>query len=166
MQTTVYILAGGKSTRMGEDKAVMFNNTNRLVKLAESFDCKTVVCCGDASRINMFDGECIPDPEHVNSLPELISWLLEQNDGPMILLPCDAFEMGEEGFAFLLENHGVPLDSQGMRQPLLASLPQGFSANKGRGSILSMFSELQSLDNPQLAGQWRNFNRPEDLNHS
>ena len=45
---TLIILAGGKSTRMGEDKALMFDNTSRIQKIAENLgvnDC--IILCGD-----------------------------------------------------------------------------------------------------------------------
>ena len=35
---TLIILAGGKSTRMGEDKALMFDNTSRIQKIAENLE--------------------------------------------------------------------------------------------------------------------------------
>ena len=48
VNSTLIILAGGKSARMGEDKALMFDNTSRIQKIAENLgvnDC--IILCGD-----------------------------------------------------------------------------------------------------------------------
>ena len=48
VNSTLIILAGGKSTRMGKDKALMFDNTSRIQKIAKNLgvdDC--IILCGD-----------------------------------------------------------------------------------------------------------------------
>ena len=60
--TVAVILAGGKSRRMGEDKAAMFGGVERLQAcLAESCTDRTVVLCGPEHRRSHFKGNVMAD---------------------------------------------------------------------------------------------------------
>ena len=64
--TVAVILAGGKSRRMGEDKAAMFGGVERLQAcLAESCIGRTVVLCGPEHRRSHFKGDVMADPPHL-----------------------------------------------------------------------------------------------------
>ena len=53
--TTALIFAGGKSTRMGEDKSQMFGGVSRLIKQCQlSSVTRIITMCGDKSRMEMF----------------------------------------------------------------------------------------------------------------
>ena len=160
---TVFILAGGKSTRMGADKAFMNGGVERIRSIAMECGAKRVITlCGDAERSHLFRGEVWPDPIGVCSLMEVISWAIGQVQGRIQLVPCDAFSLEAGGMRVLLETEGgVPMDRSGQRQPLLSSCPDGFIAND-QSSVSSMFSILPSLDLGELAGQMENFNSPRD----
>jgi len=57
---------------------------------------------------------------------------------------------------------GVPLDQDGVRQPLLAHCPPEWELNSSEGRISSLFSNLQDLKPDVLAHQMKNFNTPDD----
>ena len=61
MQTGI-ILAGGKSTRMGEDKSLIHSNVERLANEMRKSGCEHIlVMCGDLDRVDLFQEECIVD---------------------------------------------------------------------------------------------------------
>jgi molybdopterin-guanine dinucleotide biosynthesis protein A len=59
-----YILAGGKSSRMGSDKALLLvqdeSMMNRMIRLLEPF-CKTIAISGEKTGYNEFKVEIVPD---------------------------------------------------------------------------------------------------------
>ena len=62
VNSTLIILAGGKSARMGEDKALMFDNTSRIQKIAENLGVKDcIILCGNKNRKELFQGNVWAD---------------------------------------------------------------------------------------------------------
>ena len=60
--TTVLILAGGKSTRMGEDKSNMFGGVKRIYdECMKANVTRIVTLCGSNDRMHLFHGEVWPD---------------------------------------------------------------------------------------------------------
>tara|TARA_B110000467_G_scaffold163940_1_gene191363 strand:+ start:2851 stop:3375 length:525 start_codon:yes stop_codon:yes gene_type:complete len=161
--STVFILAGGKSTRMGEDKALMAGGVTRLRNLAlKAGVVRVVTLCGHAERAGLFEGEVWPDPPSCRSLMDVLQWIFGEVEGPIQLIPCDAFMLGDEGLKALLgSGGGVPIDPDGRRQPLLSHCPQGWMPGMEPSSVLHMFSTLPSLSMAGLEQQMQNFNRPE-----
>ena len=77
MQTGI-ILAGGKSTRMGEDKSLIHSNVERLADEMRAAGCKRIlVMCGDLNRVDLFQEECVVDSKDnlAESLFEVIQGL-------------------------------------------------------------------------------------------
>ena len=73
---TLIILAGGKSTRMGEDKALMFDNTSRIQKIAENLGVKDcIILCGNKNRKELFQGNVWADPISVDGILDTIIWI-------------------------------------------------------------------------------------------
>lgn len=161
--STVFILAGGKSTRMGEDKALMAGGVVRLRNLAlKAGVSRVVTLCGHAERMELFEGEVWPDPPSCRSLMDVLQWLFDKAKDPVQLIPCDAFMLSDEGLSALLDSGGgVPIDPDGRRQPLLSHCPQDWIPEVEPSSILHMFSSLPSLSMTGLEQQMQNFNRPE-----
>lgn len=161
---TVVLLAGGKSRRMGQDKAKMRGGVERLRSLA--IQCgvgRIITLCGDASRQSLFEGETWPDPPSCTSLSEVLEWAFEKIGGAIQLVSCDSFQLEREGLAFLLASGGgVPLDEKGVRQPLLAHCPSAWELNSSEGRVSSLFSDFHSLELGELAIQMNNFNTPSD----
>ena len=118
---TALILAGGFSSRMGQDKAFMHGGIPRLTKELRQSGCsKIVVLCGSEERGELFDEECWPDPEDADCLAEVIRWAINKLEGVIQFVPCDAFLVSSKFFTEM--SIGVPLDSEGRRQPLLARI--------------------------------------------
>jgi len=154
---TGVIFAGGKSKRFGSDKALL-GGVERIAGLMRKCDfTRVVVLCGNSERSSLFKEECWPDPHWCDGILEVIKWAIGKIDDEIQLAPCDAIYLDEE---VVSKNRGVPLDENGLRQPLLARLPRGFIPNGD--SITEMMSEIKSQEfkNPIRV---RNVNRPEDL---
>ena len=62
---TALILAGGKSTRMGQDKALMAGGVERLMAAAQSSGVDQIITlCGSIERVALFKGKVWPIPRH------------------------------------------------------------------------------------------------------
>jgi len=167
--TTVFILAGGKSARMGEDKSTMFGGVNRLIKECQkaSID-RIITLCGAESRMPLFEGEVWPDPLHCNSLVEVIRWSITMVEDDILLIPCDAFNLNYSGIELLInQSNCIPLDSNGRRQPLFARIVSKTQIDFGGESLNLLFAKFPELKTSKLAKQFENFNQILDLkNHS
>lgn len=161
---TIVILAGGKSKRMGSDKALLFNSVMRIQNLSEEIGMRSIVICGSRDRKSLFEGEVWEDPEHSTSISDLIKWLREEISGRIQLLPCDCYLLERSGLEFLLEmKNGVPVDGEGSRQPLMANFDADSKLVDSR-TLNQLFSNLDSYENDLLAKQFSNFNTQEELN--
>jgi hypothetical protein len=83
-------------------------------------------------------------------------------DDEIQLIPCDAFELESSGLNALISSSGcVPIDSNAMRQPLLARCPADWKPRQDAKNIQSMFADLASLDMGVYTKQMSNFNSPD-----
>ena len=165
--TTALIFAGGKSSRMGEDKSQMFGGVSRLIKQCKlSSVTRIITLCGDKKRMEMFDGEVWPDPEFCNSLVELVAWSIKQIDDDVILIPCDAFNLQSTGIdALIQQGNCVPVDHQQQRQPLMARITNRALINWQAESINQLFGEFSNYQNHDFSSQFTNFNQNSDLSN-
>ena len=121
MQTGI-ILAGGLSSRMGQDKSLINSNVSRLANELRSAGCsRIIVMCGTAERMDLFEEECVIDSKE--TLAESLYDFISQLTGKIQLAPCDAYLADADLFSKI---DGVPTDDLGNRQPLLAK----FDTNK------------------------------------
>lgn len=159
---TALILAGGLSSRMGQDKAFMHGGIPRLAKELRQSGCtKIIVLCGSEERVELFDEECWPDPGDAVCLAEVIRWAINKLEGVIQLVPCDAFLVSSKFFTEM--NIGVPLDGEGRRQPLLARIGKK-SEIIHSNRIETMFQNIPSVKLPKVLHEIKNFNDLNDFN--
>ena len=154
MQTGI-ILAGGLSSRMGQDKSLINSNVSRLANELRLAGCsRIIVMCGTTERMDLFEEECITDSRE--TLAESLFDFISQLTGKIQLAPCDAYLADADLFSKI---DGVPTDDLGNRQPLLAKFDTN---NRLRRSvkISEMFQDIRSCEGGIKA---RNTNTPEEL---
>ena len=154
-QFSAVIFAGGNSTRMGQDKALMCGGVERIRQLCiECGIVKIITLCGSEERTSLFEGEVWPDPEHCQKLSDVIRWVYHEISGPIQFIPCDAFDLDLDSLQALLQSGGgVPLDSNSNRQPLLANCPSDYQIGYGT-SVNSLFDGLATI---VIAGRGEGF---------
>ncbi|MDP6333020.1 MAG: NTP transferase domain-containing protein [Candidatus Poseidoniaceae archaeon] len=164
--TTILLLAGGKSTRMGQDKAMMNGGAKRLLNIYSSLGVERVITlCGDESRIDLFEGEVWPDPQKISGPLELIKWCLTQIKDDIQLVPCDAFNLLEAGAEWLLiQKNGVPIDENMQRQPLLARITNRELLDIKATTLNGLLANFPSLEKDNSSSQFSNFNTKAELN--
>ena len=152
---TGIILAGGKSSRMGQDKSLINSNVSRLANELRLAGCsRVVVMCGTTERMTLFDEECVVDSK--DSLAESLYDFIAELSGQIQLAPCDAYLADADLFSKI---EGVPIDDLGNRQPLLAKISAD-SPLRRSVKISEMFQDIQSCDGGIKS---RNTNTPEEL---
>ena len=152
---TGIILAGGKSSRMGQDKSLINSNVSRLANELRLAGCsRVVVMCGTTERMTLFDEECVIDSK--DSLAESLYDFIAELSGRIQLAPCDAYLADADLFSII---EGVPTDDLGNRQPLLAKIGADIPLRRSV-KISEMFQDIQSCDGGIKA---RNTNTPEEL---
>ena len=163
-QFSAVIFAGGNSTRMGQDKSLMFGGVERIRQLC--MDCsivKIITLCGSEERTSLFEGEVWPDPAHCQKLSDVIRWVHREISGPIQFIPCDAFDLDCDSLQTLLRSGGgVPLDSNSNRQPLLANCPAGYQMGDG-SSVNSLFDGLATIDIAGNSDGFSNYNEKSQL---
>ena len=165
IMTTILLLAGGKSTRMGQDKAMMNGGVNRLLSIYSQLGAQRIITlCGERSRIELFEGEVWPDPDEVTGPLELIKWCLTKIEGDIQLIPCDAFNLLETGADWLLnQESGVPVDSSMQRQPLMSRITNRDSIDIKATTLNDLFAKFPSLQDDNYSSQFSNFNNKSEL---
>lgn len=168
IMTTALILAGGKSSRMGQDKAVMLGGVERIQRECRMANISRVITlCGSEIRRDRFPGEVWVDPTECNGLIDVISWALEQINDDVLMIPCDAFNLTSKGICALIKlDNCIPTDKDGIRQPLHARISNKSQINWQATSVNELFVNFPDYQNIALAQEFTNFNSPEDLrNH-
>ena len=159
------ILAGGKSTRMGVDKALLFDSVNTLTDILTSRDHRVIVACGGEERAVLFHAECWFDPEDSTSLGEVVHAFVQQYDEEIQLFPCDMYNLDKAAIeAILTQPPGVPVDMNGQEQYTLARIPQGCNLPTSK-SLKHLFSELSRNQMESLGARLENFNSPNQIEH-
>ena len=152
------ILAGGRSSRFGEDKAMLGGVERIASSMRECGFDRVIVLCGEPERGDLFEEECWPDPSGCDGLLDVMKWVISSIDDEIQLAPCDALYLDAAVLGII---EGVPMDGKGIRQPLLARLPRYFTA--GGDSLGEMMHQIPSQDLGEDAWKVRNVNHPDDL---
>ncbi|MEC7178233.1 MAG: NTP transferase domain-containing protein [Candidatus Thermoplasmatota archaeon] len=163
--TTVLILAGGKSTRMKQDKSTMFGGVKRIRdECMKANITRIITLCGSNDRMQLFHGEVWPDPENCHGIFPVIKWAINQLDDDVLLIPCDAFNISEIGITDLISQENcVPADEFGNRQPLFARISNQTELVSTAASLTDLFERFPTHENKVISAEFNNFNLPADL---
>ena len=163
--TTVLILAGGKSTRMKQDKSTMFGGVKRIRdECIKANITRIITLCGSNDRMQLFHGEVWPDPDNCHGIFPVIKWAINQLDDDVLLIPCDAFNISEIGITELISQENcVPADEFGNRQPLFARISNQTELVSTAASLTDLFERFPTHENKVISAEFNNFNLPTDL---
>jgi len=163
--TTVLILAGGKSTRMKQDKSTMFGGVKRIRdECIKANITRIITLCGSNDRMQLFHGEVWPDPDNCHGIFPVIKWAINQLDDDVLLIPCDAFNISEIGITELISQENcVPADEFGNRQPLFARISNQTELVSTAASLTDLFERFPTHENKVISAEFNNFNLPADL---
>ena len=163
--TTVLILAGGKSTRMKQDKSTMFGGVKRIRdECIKANITRIITLCGSNDRMQLFHGEVWPDPDNCHGIFPVIKWAINQLGDDVLLIPCDAFNISEIGITELISQENcVPADEFGNRQPLFARISNQTELVSTAASLTDLFERFPTHENKVISAEFDNFNLPADL---
>ena len=163
MSCTCLILAGGKSSRMKEDKTLLFDNVNQLYHRLTELGFPTIIACGSKERMSMFDGTCVPDADDIDSLPKAIKSFVDSIEGEIQFFPCDMYLLSTEAIqSILYQQPGVPVDHNGREQYTLSRTPSGWNPAL-KPTLREMFATFPRNDMSEYEAELTNFNHPEQL---
>jgi len=179
MSLTVIILAGGKSTRMGQDKGLIQWNGKRflehVIEAAQSVASR-VILSGDMARLIGFGFEVIEDKETGNgpvyALASCFEKLTEEN---VLVLSCDVPQISAQDLELLVSKHHSESDLtcyeyKGKVMPLIGVYsPSSFIAfkkamEKGERKLFFVLNGLKvKTVQYEGVGGLMNINTPQDL---
>jgi len=163
MSLLCLILAGGKSTRMNQDKSVMFDSVNKLSQILTARECRVIVACGSEERTSLFNAECWIDPVGMESLAQVIHSFTQEYDEEIQLFPCDMFRLDEDALDVILaQQPGIPIDSNGREQFTLARIPEGYNVQEVM-SLRELFLGLNRNAMNELGNKLENFNHQDQI---
>ena len=107
-QLSGIILAGGKSTRMGKDKALLIwegtTMANHLAKLMSAF-CNEVIISGDPILLDSIPGKKIPDGSpDLGPMGGILSCLHQIETPFAVIVPCDMPFLDSAILSFLISS--------------------------------------------------------------
>lgn len=179
----VYVLAGGQSTRMGQDKATLQLLETpfwRWLQLRLTAQGHAVFLLSAKEEHRHLDIPCIPEKRAGGGPLAGLEAALEHEDiGPVFLLSCDMPLLPIWALALLQENHlnapdvPVVLQIEGRTCPTVGLYPQRtlphvtMALDAGRRAMMPLLHELEaqnvevSRDPRYQAAEFMNVNTPE-----
>ena len=163
--TTILIFAGGKSTRMEEDKSTMFGGVDRIHAECVNADVTRIITlCGSSDRLGDFTGEVWADPIDCQGVLDVVRWAVSQLNDDVLLIPCDAFNISKKGIRGLIsQDNCVPIDEFGNRQLLFARISNPTEIEWDAASLTRLFAKFPDYENRAISREFNNFNRTSDL---
>ena len=163
--TTVLILAGGKSTRMVEDKSMMFGGVDRIhAECVKAGVSRIITLCGSSDRLGDFTGEVWVDPIDCRGVLDVVRWAINQLNDDVLLIPCDAFNISKIGIKELLsQDNCIPNDEFSNRQPLFARISNPAEIDWDSTSVTGLFAKFPDYENKAISSEFNNFNQTSDL---
>jgi molybdopterin-guanine dinucleotide biosynthesis protein A len=177
---TGVILAGGASTRMGVDKAVIeVGGRPMVMRVADALregGCDPVVCQGGTEQITTTLGlDVLPDPEPgAGPVPAILA-ALRHDGGPILVAACDLADLDADAVRSVIEAGStgpVPMVAAGFAddRPHLLSFwpsealdPLAILVADGVSAYRVALQRLGAAKVPVDPAAVRNVNRPEDL---
>lgn len=178
------ILAGGASTRMGVDKALLdVDGSPMAVRVADALreaGCDPVICQGGADELTTVLGlQVVPDTDPGAGPVSAILAALRHVGGPIVVAACDLVDLDAEAVRTVIDagsqstgpttgpnvaaavadgrSHLLSFWPAEALAPLEALAADGVTAYRGA------LERIEALDVPVAADVLRNINRPEDL---
>ena len=177
---TGVILAGGASSRMGADKALIeVEGRPMAARVADALreaGCGPVFCQGGDNRLSAALGvEIAPDPEPgAGPVPAILA-ALRRAGGPIVVAACDLVDLDAESVRAVIvagDQSGVPVVAvcSGDDRPHLLSFwpedalaPLQAALDQGLGAYRRVLDRLGAVTVHVASSAVRNVNRPEDL---
>ena len=179
MSLTAIILAGGKSSRMGRDKAFITWKGKRFIEhsiAAAEKVAPRVILSGDKKRLSDFGLDVIEDIEEdkgpVYALASCFSQVEIEN---ALVLSCDVPQVSASDLVYLIQNHEPKVDVTyyacgGKAMPLIgvysSSSFEAFcnAVERKENKLFTVLSGLnvKTIDYKGETGL-KNINKPEDL---
>lgn len=160
------IFAGGKSTRMGKDKSMMFDNIARLKSVFHSCGIDNVlILCGSEERRSLFEGLVAADPEENMGLHRVLRWIHHELQDDLVCVPCDAFTFSKHGLLTLLQNAslGGVIVQHNEIQPTFCSLPKDWISPTDECSLTQFVASLPKIPIEEDSIEFCNYNNEEDI---
>lgn len=180
MQTAAFVLAGGRSLRMGREKALLSSGSRPLIEEvveAVSAAADSVALVGAAERYDALGFDCLPDLRPGSGPLGGIEAALAAGRGEYnIIVACDMPGIRGPWIRALLttskETGGLCVaarDTAGKTHPLFAVYRTGClpivrsMLDTGRLKLLSLLEELNAIT-VDIGGKLWNLNTPQDWN--
>lgn len=159
------ILAGGSSSRMGRDKALLFDSVQRLQLMLMPLVDRVTVLCGVEERTSLFKGHVMPDPKPNMGLHQLIEWYRSICEDDVMLLPCDAYLLTESGVDLLLQSReqGGVIWQHNRMQSVFATIPQRWSAPVNTTSLTEYLASMPRIHVHDHDSNYFHFNSTEEI---
>lgn len=175
---TAYVLAGGRSRRMGVNKLFMKIDGRTLLErtlaTCEACFAQVKVVAGQSDRFPALDYSIVLDSQRARGpMAGVIAALEDCDSESCFLTAADLLDLSPEVIASLVDRYRgeeyLGLIEPGGLQPLCGIYHKSAlgafyqCARRGEFSIVAALSLLRHRGVDLPAGQWRNINSPDDL---
>ena len=175
---TGIVIAGGKSSRMGTNKALMKYSGKMLIEHAISIIeplSNQIIISSNEPLLQLKYNNITDKINDVGPIGGLYSCLMESNTNFNIVIPCDAPHIESNLYKLLIENSEnvdavIPRLPNGKLEPLVACYSKSIipviesSINSGDYKLVNLLSKLKVkyIDINNI-NQFKNINTPKDI---